>query len=373
MSADTFLYIISFGWLGAKLLTNIADILAGGVYTIRQTRRLRGIYTHPHSRHLRVRPLVSVVVYAHHAERTLEACLDSLRRGTYRNLEVIVVEYGSRDVTRQVARRYMVAHPRFALRLVARRARPASWQTLIGPRAARGEFILYLNGRQRVDRSTIHRAVAHLAAHNETMVWPAIEVDTSPSLLAVIQQYGSLSAAAACRLGLWDGQHNFMARAQYRTMSGPVSAHYADDIVIREAPPSSYSQHIRDRLHRGPVFSQSRKETVATRRYPLRYLHRLLVLGRQGVSVSEPAVILYFVYLALFAYSPQPLVLAWLLGVGSWLFYVAIDHRIATRRKIWLVLLTPGLQSVLSTLSFKGPLRTVTAASSYRSKYLKSA
>lgn len=50
--------------------------------------------------------LVSVVIPAFNAERTLDATLNSVRRQTYRNLEIAVVDDGSRDGTAALARRH---------------------------------------------------------------------------------------------------------------------------------------------------------------------------------------------------------------------------------------------------------------------------
>src|ERR1035438_5731829 len=52
-------------------------------------------------------PRVSVVVATYNGERTLKACLDSLERLNYPNYEVILVDDGSDDTTRQIA----FAHP----------------------------------------------------------------------------------------------------------------------------------------------------------------------------------------------------------------------------------------------------------------------
>lgn len=59
--------------------------------------------------------LVSVVIPAYNAERTLGATLDSVRRQTYGNLEIVVVDDGSRDATADVARRYATEDARIRL------------------------------------------------------------------------------------------------------------------------------------------------------------------------------------------------------------------------------------------------------------------
>lgn len=51
-------------------------------------------------------PLVSVVIPAHNAEKTLAPLLDSLLAQTWSNLQILITDDGSRDQTLAVARRY---------------------------------------------------------------------------------------------------------------------------------------------------------------------------------------------------------------------------------------------------------------------------
>lgn len=51
-------------------------------------------------------PLVSVVIPTFNSESFLEKCLSSLKRQTYRMLEIIVVDNYSNDKTRQIAKKY---------------------------------------------------------------------------------------------------------------------------------------------------------------------------------------------------------------------------------------------------------------------------
>jgi len=51
-------------------------------------------------------PLVSVVIPTFNSERFLEKCLSSLKRQTYRMLEIIVVDNHSSDRTREIAKSY---------------------------------------------------------------------------------------------------------------------------------------------------------------------------------------------------------------------------------------------------------------------------
>ncbi|MCL0034860.1 glycosyltransferase [Dehalococcoidia bacterium] len=49
------------------------------------------------------RPLVSIIIPTYNSQRTLERCLNSIGRQTYKNIEVIVVDNGSVDKTAEIA------------------------------------------------------------------------------------------------------------------------------------------------------------------------------------------------------------------------------------------------------------------------------
>ncbi|HWP58449.1 MAG TPA: glycosyltransferase [Candidatus Acidoferrales bacterium] len=82
-------------------------------------------------------PKVSVIVCAYNAERTLEPCLASLEKLRYPNYEVIVVNDGSTDATRQIAER----HP--SVRLINQENRGLSAARNVGLRASTGVLIAY--------------------------------------------------------------------------------------------------------------------------------------------------------------------------------------------------------------------------------------
>ena len=90
-------------------------------------------------------PLVSVIVPAFNAAGYLGAALDSLRAQTVRNLEIIVIDDGSRDDTAAIARRHASEDPR--VRVLSNEkpsGRPASARNA-GLRVARGKYIALLD------------------------------------------------------------------------------------------------------------------------------------------------------------------------------------------------------------------------------------
>ena len=51
-------------------------------------------------------PLVSIIITTKNSSRTLEKCLQSVKNQSYKNIELIVVDNNSRDMTKEIAQKY---------------------------------------------------------------------------------------------------------------------------------------------------------------------------------------------------------------------------------------------------------------------------
>jgi glycosyltransferase involved in cell wall biosynthesis len=88
-------------------------------------------------------PLVSVIVPAYNAERTLEETLRSAAAQTHAPLEIVIVDDGSTDATRDVARSFCAAEPR--ARLIEQENRGVAAARNVGIRASRGAYLAPLD------------------------------------------------------------------------------------------------------------------------------------------------------------------------------------------------------------------------------------
>ena len=102
-------------------------------------------------------PLVSVIVPAYDAERYLAAALESALAQTFRDLEVIVVDDGSRDGTRGVADRFAARDAR--VRVLSQANGGVSRARNHAIAEARGRFIAPLDADDIWDPSKIERQV----------------------------------------------------------------------------------------------------------------------------------------------------------------------------------------------------------------------
>ena len=104
-------------------------------------------------------PLVSIIVPCYNAERWIAETLESLLAQTWTQKEIIVVNDGSRDDSLAVARRFEAR----GVRVIDQPNRGASAARNAGLRAARGEFIQFLDADDLISPGKIAAQVALLA------------------------------------------------------------------------------------------------------------------------------------------------------------------------------------------------------------------
>jgi len=90
-------------------------------------------------------PMVSIVICAYNAERTMRACLESLTKLDYADYEVIIVDDGARDRTAAIAADF----PQF--QLIRQPNRGLSVARNVGLNRARGELVAYTDSDCVVD------------------------------------------------------------------------------------------------------------------------------------------------------------------------------------------------------------------------------
>jgi GT2 family glycosyltransferase len=99
-------------------------------------------------------PKISVIVCAYNAERTMDRCLASLEKLNYPNYEVIVVNDGSTDATREISERYDY------IRLINQENKGLSEARNVGLRAATGDIIAYTDSDCMADLDWLTYLVA---------------------------------------------------------------------------------------------------------------------------------------------------------------------------------------------------------------------
>ena len=87
--------------------------------------------------------MISLIVPVYNVEEYLEECLESIRKQTYQDIEVILVNDGSTDGSKAICERYCKENRRFHLLNQENQGLSAARNT--GVAASRGEFIVFVD------------------------------------------------------------------------------------------------------------------------------------------------------------------------------------------------------------------------------------
>lgn len=98
-------------------------------------------------------PLVSIVIPSYNAEKTIGQCLESIKNQSYPNLEVIVVDDGSKDETIKSVSKYNVS----IIALENNYGAPHAMN--VGAELAKGEYIFFLDSDALAPKWLIEKTV----------------------------------------------------------------------------------------------------------------------------------------------------------------------------------------------------------------------
>ncbi len=108
------------------------------------------------------KPLVSIIIPTYNSAKTLPLTLESIKRQTYKNIEVIIVDSYSQDKTIKIARRYNA-------RIVLTHGR-LLWARYLGHLHAKGEVELLLDSDQILNPTAIERGVKMMLKEYDMLI-----------------------------------------------------------------------------------------------------------------------------------------------------------------------------------------------------------
>ena len=87
--------------------------------------------------------IISIIVSVYNVDEYLDECLDSIKRQTYKNIEVILVNDGSTDGSKEICEHYCKNDSRF--KLINQENQGLSEARNVGVRASIGEYIFFVD------------------------------------------------------------------------------------------------------------------------------------------------------------------------------------------------------------------------------------
>lgn len=119
------------------------------------------------------KPLISIIIPTYNAGRFLERCLDSVLQQTFNHLQVICVDDGSGDNTRDILGHFQSKDKR--VQVFRQEHLGASAARNLGLSKAAGEFLMFIDSDDWIESNTCELALEAMTRHNSDMVmWPYI-------------------------------------------------------------------------------------------------------------------------------------------------------------------------------------------------------
>ena len=106
--------------------------------------------------------MISVIVPVYNVEEYLEECLESIRKQTYKDIEVILVNDGSTDGSREICERFCQVDSRF--RLINQENQGQSVARNRGFKESVGQYIMFVDSDDAVKENIVEVLLSYMKA-----------------------------------------------------------------------------------------------------------------------------------------------------------------------------------------------------------------
>ncbi len=170
-----------------------------------------------------MRPLVSVIVPIYNAAPYLRETLDSIVASTYRPMEVVMVDDGSKDDSLQIAQDFCALHPE--CRVISQPNQGVSVARNNAIRHAQGQYILPVDADDKIANTLIEKAVQVIENNDDIRVvgcrcWMFGAVDKEwklpPFSHALLARKNMIPATALYRKADWERCGGYCEEEIYR-------------------------------------------------------------------------------------------------------------------------------------------------------------
>lgn len=114
-------------------------------------------------------PLVSIIIPVYNVEKYLAQCLDSIINQTYQDIEIICINDGSTDSSKNILEKYASKDERF--QLINQINQGSSVARNVGMRKASGKYLMFVDGDDWIDLNTCEKAVETAQKYDADLVF----------------------------------------------------------------------------------------------------------------------------------------------------------------------------------------------------------
>ena len=233
-------------------------------------------------------PLVSIVVPAFNAESTINRCLDSLLGQTYKNIEVLVVNDGSKDKTLEIVRNYSDKR----LKVFTQENRGISATRNCALEMVNGEYVAFCDSDDFYEHDYLEKMM-FLFDKNVCMVACDFTRKAKPEKVKTkITQFSRLEAMSEifCDKYLYGYIHTKIFRKEYlKDVSFDADVPLAEDLCflwqyLKSCPENNMILHTNEKLYHYMPTKGSLSSLKLGKKFNEK---RLVVLNRTDKMIEE--------------------------------------------------------------------------------------
>lgn len=111
---------------------------------------------------------VSIIIPAYNAEKYLEKCVKSIINQTYKNIEIIIINDGSKDNTEKVIFNFAFKDNR--IKVINRENKGVQYSRKEGIQKSEGEFIFFVDADDWIEDDTIEKLIEYQSRYDADIV-----------------------------------------------------------------------------------------------------------------------------------------------------------------------------------------------------------
>lgn len=97
--------------------------------------------------------MVTVIVPAYNAEKTIQNCINSIQKQSYKDIEIVVIDDGSTDRTKEIVQRLLRKDGR--IKIISQYNQGASAARNKGIEKASGEYVTFVDADDEIEPQLI--------------------------------------------------------------------------------------------------------------------------------------------------------------------------------------------------------------------------
>lgn len=133
--------------------------------------------------------LISVIVPVYNVEKYLRTCIDSLLEQTYENIEIIMVDDGSKDASREICEEYACKYEK--CKVVHKKNAGLGMARNTGMEYMEGEYVTFVDSDDYLDSKCVENLYKMLVKHNVDMCKGGFRRITNSGNIVRNRKYGN--------------------------------------------------------------------------------------------------------------------------------------------------------------------------------------